>query len=79
MKWAEILTGWAGDGTVEDPYRPQLADDYALVEWRDATGQEAGTLPGDPNLFNVIVLVEESVLDSIEADPTYNVLWSDDA
>ena len=75
MKQAEIATEWVGNGTVDNPFRPQLADDYALLSWHDATGQAASALPGDPNLFNIVVLVDEDVLNSIEADSNYNVLW----
>lgn len=77
MKQAQVVGPWVGAGTADDPFRPQLADDYTLREWSDATGQAADTLPGDPNLFVVWAVMEDAVLVEIETDPAYQVLWSE--
>ena len=79
MTWrAEVTTSWTGTGaSTDDANRPQLGDDYALLKREDITGQPSANLQPDPNLYNVLVEVEESVLDAINADPDYLVLWQE--
>ena len=79
MTWrAEITTTWTGTGAQDDDNRPQLGDDYALRKWEDVTGQPSANLRPDPNLYVVRVECEEAVLDAIEADADYLVLWSEE-
>ncbi len=77
MARAEICTPWTGTGADGDPNRPQVADDYSLLSWIDSTGQPVENLQPDPNLYCVVATMEDAVLDAIEADATYQVLWSE--
>ena len=74
---AEVLTPWVGDGlTVETANRPELGEDYQ-IKIEDITGQPAGNLHPDPNLYSVLVECDEITLAAIEADPKYHVVWSE--
>lgn len=73
---AFVLTPWTGEGSDEQPNRPQLADDHPLLSWQDVTGQPAVNIRPDPNLFQIKVTCTQDTLDKIETDPTYFVLWS---
>ncbi|KKL83460.1 hypothetical protein LCGC14_1974480 [marine sediment metagenome] len=75
---AEIVTPWIGAGIDNDPNRPQLGDDYAIKRWEDTTGQLSANLHPDPSIYIVKVLVEAAVLDAIEADNNYQVLWAEE-
>jgi len=77
MNVAEIITPWIGTGTPADPNRPQLGDDHALSKWEDVTGQPSANLKPLPNLFVVRAEMTDAVLTAIEADSTYEVLWSE--
>ncbi len=75
---AEIITPWIGDGTEENSNRPQLGDDYTIKRWEDITGQPSENLHPDPSIYIVKVLVEAIILDVIEADSNYQVLWAEE-
>lgn len=77
MNRAEIITPWIGSGTSADPNRPQLPSDHAITSFEDRTGQPSENLQPDPNLFVVLAEMTDAVLASIEADSTYEVLWSE--
>lgn len=79
---ARILTPWTGSGaTAQDARRPQLTGDHPLepdASCVDVTGQLAGSLPPEPNLFTVEVRgVSQAWLDAVDADAVYQVLWSE--
>lgn len=79
MKRARVLTSWTGDGvTQETATRPALLADYALESCTDVTGQPAENLQPDPNLFAVEIVCDDAVLEAIDADSTYLVLWDED-
>ena len=78
MWLAEIATPWIGIGAEEDSNRPRVGDDYAIARWEDVTGQPSANLHPDPNLYIVLVRCEAAVLDAIEADDTYLVLWAEE-
>ena len=75
---AAIVTPWVGVGAKEDSNRPQLADDHVIAKWEDITGQPSAGLPLDQNIYIVLAELQPSVLDQIEADSAYFVLWSED-
>lgn len=77
MNVAEIITPWIGTGTETDLNRSQLGDDHALVKWEDVTGQPSENIQPDPNLYIVRAEMTDAVLSDIEADATYEVLWSE--
>ncbi len=74
---ARILTPWAGTGTLTDPYRPTLAGAYALRTCLDVTGQPGASVVPSPNAYAVEVVCTDAVLQQIEGDGTYAVLWSE--
>lgn len=57
---------WAGSGTHEDPFRPRLADEYALEAWEDIS-----RTPGGVGVVVVRATLPEAELARLEADPTY--------
>ncbi len=77
MNIAEIITPWIGSGTSVDSNRPQLPSDHALIKFEDTTGQPSENLQPDPNLFVVLAEMTDAILADIEADSTYEVLWSE--
>ena len=73
MKEAEIITPWgllASGANIA-----QLALDHRLTQ-TDTT--EQANVPPDPNLHIVRAKMDDAVLTDIEADATYEVLWSED-
>ncbi len=74
---AEILSPWIGTGSIADPNRPRVADDHPLISWTDTTGQPAQNLTPVPNLFVIEVEATAALITAIEADPNYEVLWSE--
>ena len=56
----------------------KVSQDYAHLFGADVTGQPARNIPTDPNLLVVRVLCEADVLEAIEADGEYLVLWSEE-
>lgn len=76
---ARILTPWIGTGQSGDPYRAQIAGDYALDTCVDVTGQPVVNLIPGPNLVTVEIKCGQAVYDAVAADPNYTVLWSEPA
>ena len=74
MNLAEIITPW---GNKNGSLIAQLALDYPLTQ-TDVTSQPSENLPPESNLFVVRATMTDAVLLSIEADSTYEVLWSDE-
>lgn len=76
---AQISGPWTGTGlSQQDANRPQLGDDFNLLDTSDVTNQPTVNLQPDPNLFAVEVVILDIVLDGIEADNTYYVHWSEE-
>jgi len=78
------LTPWIGDGTPWDgvpgndnAYRPQIVDDYDLDSWGDMTGQRSENTMPSPNLLYGEGTCEDAVFAALDADSTYQVLWSE--
>lgn len=77
MNVAEIITPWIGVGGGDDPKRPRLADDYVLRRSTDVTHQPGENIVPTPNLYVVRAEMSDATLADIEADATYEVLWSE--
>ncbi len=74
-KWQAAISGtWITDP--DGQRSKQLSRDYAGVFISDTTGQQ-NVIP-DPNLVTMLVTCEASVLDAIEINGTYLVLWSEE-
>lgn len=75
---AHILTPWKQTGS---RIAPQLEQDHPLPlggRCVDVTGQPAANLLPSPNLFTVEVQgVSSDWLNTVAADPTYVILWSE--
>lgn len=65
----------SGDDIVQDNYRPAVADEYDLISWANVTPIPHGEIIPQPNAYTIEVKADSSVLDDIEADPDYVVLW----
>lgn len=76
-KVAAVLTPFVGSGAEEDEYYPQLANDFALISWKDVTGIEAANIIPATNTYQVEIVCTDPVLEAIEADNTYFVIWSE--
>ena len=61
-----VQSAWAGSGTKADPYRPQVAVDYGLMSWSQASGTAP---PG--GIVNVSCQMHETDYQNIQANPTY--------
>lgn len=75
---AEVITPWTGTGAPDEMNRPQVGDDYTIAKWEDVTGQPSENLPPAENMYIVKLEAEDTVMDAIEADDTYQVLWSEE-
>ena len=76
---AAIVTPWVAandDNSPRPTNHPLLDDEYAITTWQDITGQSAADLPPTPNEYTVLAEVDEDVLEAIDNDPDYTVLWS---
>jgi hypothetical protein len=71
MTTALVTTPWVGSGTLRDPYRPRLHDDYPGLTWSDASGLAAATIALGGASGPVRVECSEATLASIQADPRY--------
>lgn len=78
MWQATVCTSWIGTGAEDDANRPNLGDEYKLAKWEDVTGTPAANLAPDPNLYIVRIECEADVLDAIEGDGRFMVLWSEE-
>lgn len=79
MWQAEVITPMTGAGeTNKDCFRPLICDRYPLSYWEDTTGQPAQNLPTEPNMFIVLIKCEAKVLEKIENDDEFCVLWSEE-
>jgi hypothetical protein len=67
----ELLTPWV---IVDKECRPEAAEKYAIYSWSDVTGQ-AEVIP-EPNLFVIRGLAEAAVVEAIQADGAFQLLWS---
>ena len=74
----EIITPWAGSGIQTDKNRPQLLDDYHDIVQTDTTDQLSENLHPNPSIYIVKVTCEDAVLNAIEADNKYQVLWAEE-
>lgn len=72
---SEVITGWGHKATGAN--KAQLALNYPLM-CQDITGQPSANLWPEPNLLTVYVECEAVVLDAIEVDADYHVLWSEE-
>ena len=77
MKWqAEILSPWivGADGQRSI----QISRDYAGLTGSDVTGQPVANIVPDPNMMAVLIECEAAVLDDIEKDSNYLVLFAEE-
>lgn len=74
---AQIIDTWIGSGINEDYIRPSIMDSpHNITKWEDVTGQQSP--PNTPNSVVIQVEAGKSVIDAIEADGNYQVLWTND-
>ena len=69
----EVVSSWTENGG----YAPLLREDHGILNQSDITAQPSVNLMPDPNLYNVLVECTEAVLDAINADSAYLVLWQE--
>jgi len=85
-KWGlECVTSWTGTGADEDANRPDVADKYMAggywregQKWEDVTAQASENIRPDPNLYIIYMELEADVLDALEADGDYLVLFAEE-
>jgi hypothetical protein len=71
---AEVLVGWTGTGTHEDPYRPDWKD-YKVDKYEDVTGQNGTKIPAEPNLFVALIQADNATIDLMKKDG-FTILWT---
>lgn len=87
---ARVVTPWTGTGVDDDPFRPLLPDNYphsyysdgmvhieGVQKCIDVTLQPVCELCPDPNAFVVEIEAEQVVIDAIDVDPTFTILWQE--
>ena len=78
MVWqAEVLSPWLDIDVGDDSRRAHLGTTY-VVDLSDITGQPSQNVMPSPNMMACYVRCEEAVLDAIEADADYYVLWAEE-
>ena len=76
-KWqAEVLSPWMVDANGQRSI--QISRDYAGLTGSDVTGQRAENIVPDPNMMAVVIECEAAVLDAIEKDSNYLVLFAEE-
>lgn len=75
---AWVVTPWVARTVPGTFDHPKLEDDHQLISWTDVTGQPVQNISPEPNEYTVEIICTEAVLDAIEADAQYEVLWSED-
>ena len=75
MTRAAVVTPWVGAGTESNPNRPAVADAHTVSSWADATGQPAELIPLGLLPYTIEAEADDAVLDQIEADPAFALLW----
>jgi len=75
---AEVVTPWIGDGlTKQTAFRPKLTDFYN-AKMSDTTSQPNGELPPKPNIYVIWIEAEDTIVDAIETDSDYYILYRGD-
>jgi hypothetical protein len=71
MILCQVISPWAGSGTMTDPYMPKLVKDYSTLTCIDVTDP-----PSTPPSQRLIVeaMLDESAFTSLQADANYTVL-----
>ena len=69
---AELIGPWHPDRI------PQIARDYTGLRMSETTGQPAVNITPDPNLVTTWIECEAAILDAIEKDNAYCILWSEE-
>jgi hypothetical protein len=77
MYHTAIVTPWVGSGTAADPFRPLVAEVFA-VAWSDLTGQPSADLRPSPNAYTVRVVAPLATIQAIAADSRFVVLWAEE-
>ena len=81
MYKSQIVTPWIaaiGNSSLTGNH-PQLLDDYPTIRsFEDGTGQPSANIMPAPNEYTVEIICAPEVLFSIESDPDYEVLWSEE-
>jgi hypothetical protein len=71
---AEVIVGWTGKGTSEDPYRPNLAG-YEIKYYEDKTNQPGGSDQiKEPNQFVAYIEADNATILKMKDDGIV-VLW----
>ena len=77
MKWqAEILSPWMVDASGQRSI--QISRDYAGLTGSDVTRQPVANIVPDPNMMAVLIECEAAILDDIEKDSNYLVLFAEE-
>lgn len=78
QKRFEVLTPWAEEVDEGGTFRyPLITSVFSLSKWQDITGQESANIPPEPNLVSLLAEADETVLDQIEADERFLVMWEE--
>ncbi|HYV40103.1 MAG TPA: hypothetical protein VE988_30735 [Gemmataceae bacterium] len=72
MTQAIVQSPWIGMGSRQNPYRPQLHDDFPGLKWSDATGLPVAQIAQGGAVGNIQVTCTDAVLNAIKAHPRYS-------
>jgi len=78
QKQFEVLTPWQEVDDEGSLSRwPLVTSEFSLSRWSDITGQESANIPPEPNLVSILAEADETVLDVIEQDARFLILWEE--
>jgi hypothetical protein len=74
---AEVMTSWTGTGAEGSAFSCNIAEEYQIKRWTDLTAQPVSSLKPEPNLYSIEIIVDDLVLEQIEGDLKYYVVWQE--
>jgi len=82
MYRARVITPWVPAWKDTRPRlkanRPQLLRDYTVLTSEDVTGQPTANITPSPNMYTLEIVADGAVIDAIDRDADYDVLWSEE-
>ena len=79
QKRFEVLTPWVEEENEDGDISrwPLVTSEYHMARWQDITGQDAANIAPEPNLVSILAEADETVLDAIESDNRFLLLWEE--
>jgi len=79
MNRARVLTPGKARAPAPTPNRPPCPTTTRSLRGSTSPAQPVSSLQPSPNLYTIEVLCDDAALAAVQADPNYQVLWSEPA